>query len=112
VYVSGVVRKQQSHAAPAGLSAEEALSRLLQGTGLRFAYLTAHSIRILAATPPPIVTTKATTGNEKGEIIVAANRRNEDLQDVPITIWVLTNATLAQLNTTTFDDLASYLPGV
>jgi iron complex outermembrane receptor protein len=112
VYVSGVVRNQQSHAAPAGLSAQEALSRLLQGTGLRFAYLTAHSIRILTATPPPMVTTKTTTGNEKDEIIVTANRRNENLQNVPITIQVLTNAMLAQLNTTTFDDLVSYLPGV
>jgi outer membrane receptor protein involved in Fe transport len=49
VYVSEVVRNQTSHAVNAGLSANEALPRLLQGTGLRFQYLTAHSVRILAA---------------------------------------------------------------
>jgi iron complex outermembrane recepter protein len=112
VYVSGVVRKQKSHAAPAGVSAEEALSRILQGTGLKFEYLTAHSIRILTATRSTMATTKSTTGDEGGEIIVTATRRNEDLQNVPITIQVLTNATLAKLNVTTFDDFMSYLPGV
>ena len=112
VYVSEIVRKQKSHVAPAGVSAEEALSRLLQGTGLRFEYLTPHSIRILTATPQPVTATKSVTGDETGEIIVTANRREEDLQDVPITIQVLTNATLARLNITTFDDFVSYLPGV
>jgi iron complex outermembrane recepter protein len=112
VYVSEIVRKQKSHVAPAGVSAEEALSRLLQGTGLRFEYLTPHSIRILTATPPPMVATKSTTGDEGGEIIVTAARRNEDLQNVPITIQVLTNATLARLNVTTIDDFVGYLPGV
>jgi hypothetical protein len=35
VYVSGVVRNQKSHPASAGLSAQEALARMLQGTGSR-----------------------------------------------------------------------------
>ena len=34
------------------------------------------------------------------------------MQDVPITIDVLTEATLARLNATTFDDFLGYLPGV
>jgi len=49
IYVSEVVDKQRSHAASAGLGVDEALARMLQGTGLRFEYLTAHSVRILAA---------------------------------------------------------------
>ena len=53
VYVSGIARNQKSHAVPAGLGADAALSRLLEGTGLRFEYLTANSVRILAAAPPP-----------------------------------------------------------
>jgi iron complex outermembrane receptor protein len=46
------------------------------------------------------------------EVIVTASRRQESVQDVPITIQVLTGATLAKLNATTFDDFVSYLPGV
>jgi outer membrane receptor protein involved in Fe transport len=49
VYVFEVVRDKKSNAVPAGLSAGEALARLLQGTGLKFEFLTPHSVRILAA---------------------------------------------------------------
>ena len=45
-------------------------------------------------------------------MIVTANRREENLQNVPITIQVLTGETLAKLNATTFDDFVKYLPGV
>ena len=113
VYVSGVVRNRRSHAAPAGLSTDEALARLLQGTGLRFEYLTPHSIRILAAEGVPRKTAMNIPAQaELSEVIVTANRREEDLQDVPITIQVLTGDVLAKLNATTFDDFVSYLPGV
>jgi iron complex outermembrane receptor protein len=110
VYVSGVVRSQKSHAVPAGLSSQDALSRLLRGTGLRFEYLTPHSIRILAG-PAPKTTAVGTTTDEE-EVIVTANRREEAVQNVPMTIQVLTQATLSRLNATTFDDFLSYLPGV
>jgi outer membrane receptor protein involved in Fe transport len=110
VYVSGVVRNQNSHAVPAGLSSQDALSRLLRGTGLRFEYLTPHSIRILAGAAPKTTTGSTTTDEE--EVIVTANRREEAVQNVPMTIQVLTQATLARLNATTFDDFLSYLPGV
>jgi iron complex outermembrane receptor protein len=111
IYVSGVVRDQKSYAVSAGASAQEALTRLLQGTGLRFEYLTSHSVRILAAPASPKAT-RTSSGDQLSEVIVTANRREENLQDVPITMQVLTNATLSRLNVTTFDDLVSYLPGV
>jgi iron complex outermembrane recepter protein len=50
--------------------------------------------------------------DELREVIVTANRREEDPQDVPITLQVLTGDVLAKLNATTFDDFVSYLPGV
>src|ERR1700686_5028688 len=113
VYVSGVVRNRRSHAAAAGLSPDEALARLLQGTGLRFEYLTPHSIRILAAEGGPRKTAMNSPAQaELSEVIVTANRREEDLQDVPITVQVLTGDALARLNATTFDDFVTYLPGV
>jgi iron complex outermembrane receptor protein len=112
VYVSDVVRHRRSHAAAAGLSPDVALARLLQGTPLRFEYLTPHSIRILAVAAPRAATTNALAPGELGEVIVTANRREEDLQNVPITIHVLTGDVLAKLNATTFDDFVTYVPGV
>ena len=115
VYVSDVVRNRRSHGAAAGLTAEDALAHLLEGTGLSFEYLTPYSVRILAgagagARRESMLNTPER--EELREVIVTANRREEDQQDVPITIQTLTADALAKLNATTFDDFVSYLPGV
>src|SRR5580658_6493926 len=46
------------------------------------------------------------------EIIVTAQRRTENIQNVPIAIQALTGETLTQLNVVNFDDLVKYLPNV
>jgi outer membrane receptor protein involved in Fe transport len=46
------------------------------------------------------------------EIEVTAQRRNESLQDVPITIQAVTGEQLKSLNVVTFDDLLKYTPNV
>ncbi len=50
--------------------------------------------------------------NGLDEIVVTAQRRSENIQDVPITIQALTSQTIAQLNITTFDDYIKFLPNV
>ncbi len=112
VYVSDVVRGRKSRPVPAGMIAAKALGRMLQGTGLRFEYLTPHSVRILAAAAPRERASGATAPDELREVIVTANRREEGQQHVPMTVQVLTGAMLASLNASTFDDLVSDLPGV
>jgi len=112
VYVSGVVTDQRSELVKAGLSAREALTRLLKGTGLRFQELTPSSVRILAPGPAAQPTLFSAREAASAEVIVTANRRTESVQDVPMTLQALTSATLSNLNVTTFDDLAVYLPGL
>jgi iron complex outermembrane recepter protein len=46
------------------------------------------------------------------EVTVTAQRRSENIQDVPISIQALTAQTLQQLNVTTFNDYLRYLPNV
>src|SRR5689334_14305425 len=46
------------------------------------------------------------------EIIVTAQRRNESMQNVPISMQAFTAETLQQLNVTTFDDYIKFLPNV
>ena len=46
------------------------------------------------------------------EITVTAQRRSENMQNVPIQIQALTGETLKQLSVTTFDDFVKYLPNV
>jgi len=49
IYVSAVVRGQQSAALPAGLVPAEALLRLLEHSGLRFEFVNPRTVRIFAA---------------------------------------------------------------
>src|ERR1700683_1046724 len=54
----------------------------------------------------------AAGGIELSEITGPAQRRTENLQDVPISIQELTSETLGQLNVETFDDIVKYTPNV
>jgi iron complex outermembrane receptor protein len=112
LYVSELVRNQTSHAVPAGLGANAALTAMLKGTGLRFEYLTANSVRILAAAPAPGVRIPARSGDEPFEVIITASRREENFQDLPIAIQTMTGDQLSQLGVSTFDDLLQYTPNV
>ncbi len=56
------------------------------------------------------VDTDAAGGIE--EITVTAQRRNESIQNVPITIQAITGEQLKQLNVSTLDDVLKYLPNV
>jgi iron complex outermembrane recepter protein len=60
----------------------------------------------------PAVDTAAVESEGIQEIVVTAQRRNESIQNVPITIQAITGEQLGQLNVTTFDDVLKYLPNV
>src|SRR5260370_10065260 len=55
---------------------------------------------------------EATESEGLQEITVTAQRRTENMQNVPIPIQAMTAETLTQLNVTTFDDFVKYLPNV
>jgi iron complex outermembrane receptor protein len=71
---------------------------------------------ILSGSAPGLVhaATEATDTSSDSiqEITVTAQRRTENLQNVPISIQALTAETLTQLSVTTFDDFVRYLPNV
>ncbi len=50
--------------------------------------------------------------NQLATIVVTAQRRSENIQDVPISMQALTSQTMQQLNIQTFDDYLKYLPNV
>jgi iron complex outermembrane receptor protein len=72
---------------------------------------------ILGSTPGFVHYAAAAAADETGsdaiqEIVVTAQRRSENMQDVPIQIQAITGEALTQLNVTTFDDYIKYLPNV
>src|SRR5262245_40025131 len=60
---------------------------------------------------PPAEETGAPAGTIS-EVVVTAQRRSENIQDVPIAIQALTGETIKDLNVTNFDDFVRYLPNV
>jgi outer membrane receptor protein involved in Fe transport len=75
------------------------------------AILSAPTAVVFAAAPPDEAASTA-AGGALTEVIVTAEKRTENVQDVPITMQVLSAKTLEQLNVTTFDDFVKYLPNV
>ncbi|MBV8495187.1 MAG: TonB-dependent receptor, partial [Gammaproteobacteria bacterium] len=75
------------------------------------AILSTHAVAAFAAAPVTSETSATETGG-LAEVIVTAQRRSENIQDVPITIQALTSETLSQLNVETFDQFVRYLPNV
>jgi iron complex outermembrane receptor protein len=65
----------------------------------------AHFAPAMAAEP-------AASADRIEEVIVTAQRRSENVQNVPIAIQALTSDTLEQLNVATLDDFIRYLPNV
>ena len=75
------------------------------------AILGASGTTIVLAAPGDAATATATTG-ELAEVTVTAERRTENIQDVPITVQAITGEQLQQLNVTNFNDLLKYTPNV
>lgn len=72
------------------------------------AALSAHSIGAYAQS----AAREATASEGIQEVVVTAQRRVENIQDVPITVQALTGETLKQLNVTSLDEFIKFLPGV
>jgi iron complex outermembrane recepter protein len=114
VYVSEVVHDQRSRAVSSGLSASNALGRLLEGTGLQFEYLTSRSVHILAAVvgPPKQAVTQIREREVMQEVIVTAEKREESLNVVPISANVLTSTDMNAAGIKGISEIAAVTPGV
>ena len=74
------------------------------------AILSGSAAGLVQAAPAAATDTEASDSIQ--EITVTAQRRTENIQNVPITIQALTAETLEKLSVSTFDDYVRYLPNV
>ena len=114
LYVSEIARGVKSPGAPAGLSVDAALGRLLEGTGLGYKYLTARSFRLFTETRPQSRTTSrtATAPLDLEEVTVTATRRVEQLGKVPVDMAVWTADAMESSGIKGVTQLAALTPGV
>ncbi len=89
------------------LSASAAHAVLAAGA----AQTSADSAQTSAAAPTTATANSADSGTLQ-TVIVTAQRRAQNVQDVPITIQAMTGKTLQSLNVQTFADYVKYLPNV
>jgi iron complex outermembrane receptor protein len=76
------------------------------------AILGAHAAAAADATPAESAPADSDANVGISEIVVTATRREESIQNVPITVQALTGDTLAKLNVQTFDDFVKFVPNV
>ncbi|MBV8740832.1 MAG: TonB-dependent receptor plug domain-containing protein, partial [Sinobacteraceae bacterium] len=112
IYVSTVVRDLKSHTVAAGLGAAEALARLLEGTGLRFEFLTPHSVRILAARTPSSQTPGAVDESQHyiPEVMVTGSRIPVGVVSVASPMQVVTVQDILLAGHTDASDVIAALP--
>src|SRR5436190_12214273 len=65
-----------------------------------------------AAADPSVPAEAGSSAAGIQEVVVTAQRRTENVQDVPIAIQAFTGEALQQMNVTSLDDLIRYLPNV
>jgi iron complex outermembrane receptor protein len=131
LYESKLAAQRQSHEAPAGLSATDALTQLLRGTGLNFQFLNPRTVRIYepaavapAAQPPttevpkPRAEPAARRVDTLEEILVTGTRRGEhlsdleDVQNIPASVSVVSGVSLEAEKAVQLSDYSANLPGV
>src|SRR2546429_4047315 len=72
----------------------------------------AGAVAYAAAADPSVPAEASPSAAGIQEVVVTAQRRTENVQDVPIAIQAFTGESLQQLNVTSLDDLIRYLPNV
>ena len=78
----------------------------------KFVWLAATAIGVAGSFPAMAQTADEDAATSGNDIIVSARRVEERLQDVPISITVLSEGALANNNITSAKDIATYTPGL
>lgn len=111
-----IVAHRQSPAVKAQLTVDEALGRLLEGTGIKHQFLNERTVVLEAPAKTGALDAEddsaATDAGELEIIVVTARRTNENLQDVPISVTVYSAEALEQRHIVSRNDLADNTPSL
>ncbi len=122
---SELVRNKRAPEIRGELTPSAALARLLRGSGLKASFTASGAITIgearsfvrqratVAATPSDGENPNDVTGDALiEEVLVTAQKRTENVQDVPASVSVFDSRRVRQLHATTILDYAAYIPGL
>ena len=86
--------------------------RTILRTGIPVASALLVAMPAAYAQQAPATAGAGATAGGLEEVVVTAQKRVENLQDVPISVQVLDTAKLDQLNIATIDDYVKFAPGI
>jgi iron complex outermembrane recepter protein len=120
IFVDEDVRGVRTQGARGVLTVEETLAKILTGTGLTYRYIDRRTLTIVPAHSQGRASGSAT---EKGrteasqpvileEVLVTAQKRNENVQDVPASVSVISGTQLEEWGATQLTDYAAYVSGL
>lgn len=121
-----LVEGKRSQGLQGSLSIDEAMDSLLANTELTYrvtssnvilvtAAAQAGALRLAQAPAGPVAAPVESASRESTaleEIIVTANKRSENIQDVPSSVLVVTEQTMERANIRDFDDIVKVAPSV
>jgi iron complex outermembrane recepter protein len=102
------------------LTPSAVLSQLLRGSGLQASFTASGAVTIDRArrvarqrTSSPVASASESSGDVLiEEVLVTAQKRTENMQDVPASVSVFDSGRVRQLHATTILDYAAYIPGL
>jgi iron complex outermembrane receptor protein len=122
IFFAEDVRGIHTGGASGDLTLDEALNKILAGTGLTYHYIDRKTVTIV-----PVQGTGRGSGfvveHKSGqsvakehvtseEVVVTARKRKEDIQNVPSAVSVISGAKLDEFGATQLTDYAAYVPGL
>jgi outer membrane receptor protein involved in Fe transport len=125
VYLSEAVATLTANAVPPGLSPDDALKHMLRGTGLRFEYLNARTVRVFAdgkrrasMNGDASVGAPIPAGYDPGnstrleEVLITATHQAEWASEVPISLTVWSQDEMRISGVKSIDELCALTPGL
>ena len=103
-----LVAGKRSNAVQGELSARDALSQLLDGSGLTAEFVSTDAVRIV---PAPFREAAASPAMIE-EVLVTATKRPENAREIPIALTALNQRALERLGPTNAQDAMKFVPGV
>ena len=112
IFVAEDVRGIRTRGAYGNLTVEETLDQLLAGTGLTYHAIDSKTVTIVPARRTAEVHQNQTQPAALEQVVVTAQKRAEYAQDVPVSVSVVSAATLEEWGATQLADYAAYVSGL
>ena len=109
-YVSSDVGQRRSGAANKGLGPQEALVQVLEGTGLRYEFLTATTVKIVPSSAQQADSAPPSAATE--EVVVTGRWANEPPWTDSLSMSTVTGEEIERLGIRGLDDLSVTVPGL